>query len=92
MFSGILQLGEYIKIKSEDTSRYIFICFSIENPHYNNEFILMGSNDKENYFDYKLLKPNEDSEQVYKALDVFKYYKLVNAGPVIKGKISIFTR
>ena len=52
----------------------------------------MGSNDKENYFDYKLFKPNEDSEQVYRVMNVFKYYKLVNAGPVIKGKISIFSR
>jgi hypothetical protein len=91
MFEGILQLGESIKITS-DNSNYLFVCFSIENPHYNNEFILMGSNDKENYFDYKIIKPNEDSEQVYRVRDVFKYYKLLNAGPVVKAKISIFTR
>jgi hypothetical protein len=92
MFEGILQLGDSIKIKNDNVSNYIYVCFSIENPNYNNEFILMGSNDKDTYFDYKLFKPNEDNEQVYRLRNVFKYYKLVNAGPVIKGKISIFSR
>ena len=91
MFDGILQLGETIK-KTSDNLNYLFICLYIENTHYNNELILMGSNDKINYFDYLKISPYEDITEVYKIRDIFKYYKLVNIGPVLKCKISIFSK
>jgi len=88
----ILNLGEFIKIErdKEKFLNYIFICVSIDNPHCNNELLLMGSMDNNDYYDYKCIKINEREEQVYKVRNVFKYYKLVNIGAKIKGKILIF--
>ena len=91
----ILNLGDCIKIerdkeKSNGIFNYLFICVSIDNPHCNNELLLMGSMDNNDYYDYKCIKINEGEEQVYKIRNVFKYYKLVNIGAKIKGKILIF--